>query len=84
MEKNSTTGLPFSRIFPRTMPSTMENTLSPRIFILPGDDVVPAGTVSEPAYSSFLMVVTLTVPFEWTATISSSDSRRMNSVPVTL
>ena len=84
MEKNSTSGLPFSRIFPRTMPSTMENTLSPRIFILPGDDVVPAGTVSEPAYSSFLIVVMLNVPFEWTATISSSDSRRMNSVPVTL
>ena len=73
VEKNSTSGLPFSRSFPSTMPNTMENTVSPRMFI-PPDDVIPAGTVSAPACTSFLMVVMLMVPLVWTAVIFSSAS----------
>lgn len=47
-EKNSTSGFPLSRSFPRTIPKTMEKTVSPIIFN-PPFEITPSGTVSEPA-----------------------------------
>ena len=47
-EKKSTSGFPFSPIFPITTPKTMANTVRPRRFS-PSSDLVPASTVSEPA-----------------------------------
>ena len=74
VEKNATSGFPFSRSLPTTIPKTMENTVRPMIFTPPAD-VTPAGMVSEPAWISFLILVTLVVPLLWTAVIFSSVPR---------
>lgn len=81
-EKNLTSGFPFLRSLPRTIPNTMEKTVRPIIFT-PPSDITPAGTVSEPAWISILIVVMLVVPLLWTAVIFSLGPRLID-VPVTL